>query len=115
MGSLCLPRASLSRRVILAEKDCGNVSVKTRIEQKLTEAFRPDSLTVVDESHLHAGHAGARPEGETHFRVSLVSTAFAGKSRVERHRMVNLALSEELAGPVHALAVHPSAPGEAQR
>ena len=86
--------------------------VKTRIEEKLKEAFQPESLSVVDESHLHAGHAGSRPGGETHFRVSLVSTSFAGKSRVERHRMVNTALAEELAGPVHALAVLPSAPGE---
>ena len=63
-------------------------------------------------SHRHAGHAGARPGGETHFRVTIVSAAFAGKGRVERHRMVNAALAEELAGPVHALAVHPAAPGE---
>ena len=96
----------------MLEKDCGIVSVKSRIEEKLTEAFRPESLKIVDKSHLHAGHAGARPEGETHFRVALVSSAFAGKSRVERHRMVNQVLSEELAGPVHALAVSPAAPGE---
>jgi len=89
------------------------VSVKSRIEQKLTQAFQPESLSIDDESHRHAGHAGARPEGETHFRVALVSAAFAGKSRIERHRMVNQVLSEELAGPVHALAVTPSAPGEA--
>jgi BolA protein len=97
---------------MVAEKGCGIVSVKSRIEEKLQVAFRPAELRVVDESHLHAGHAGARPEGETHFRVTLVSPAFAGKSRVERHRMVNSALSEELAGPVHALAVHASAPEE---
>jgi BolA protein len=88
------------------------VSVKSRIEEKLTAAFRPESLNVVDESHLHAGHAAHRPEGETHFRVYLISPAFAGKSRVERHRLVNETLSEELAGPVHALAIHASAPGE---
>ncbi len=86
--------------------------VKSRIEQKLTEALRPESLRVVDESHLHVGHAGHRPEGETHFSVYVVSAAFAGKSRVERHRIINAALAEELAGPVHALALHPSAPGE---
>ena len=89
--------------------------VKTRIEQKLSQAFQPESLRVVDESHLHAGHAGSRPGGETHFRVFIVSAAFAGKTRVERHRVVNEALAEELAGQVHALAVHPSAPGETQR
>jgi BolA protein len=88
------------------------VSVKGKIEEKLTRAFQPDSLQIVDESHLHAGHAGHRPEGETHFRVRVVSKAFAGKSRVQRHRMVNSVLAEELAGPVHALAIHSAAPGE---
>lgn len=100
---------------MVSEKDCGIVLVKSRIEEKLTQAFHPESLLVVDESHLHAGHAGAREGGESHFRVTLVSAAFAGKSRVERHRMVNSVLSDELAGPVHALAVHPSAPGERER
>ena len=90
-------------------------SVRNQIERKLEERFAPESLRVVDESHLHAGHAGHRHEGETHFRVYLVASAFAGKSRVERHRMVNEVLSEELRGPVHALAVHPSAPGEPHR
>jgi len=97
----------------VSEKDCGIVSVKNSIQEKLTKAFQPESLEIVDESHLHAGHAGSRPGGESHFRVTLVSAAFAGKGRVERHRMVNQVLSEELAGPVHALAVHPGAPGEA--
>jgi len=100
---------------MVPEKSCGIVSVRSQIAEKLQFAFQPDDLKVVDESHLHAGHAGARPEGETHFRVTLVSQAFAGKSRIERHRMVNTALAEELAGPVHALAVHASAPGEAAK
>jgi BolA protein len=91
------------------------VSVKARIEEKLQQALRPESLRIVDESHLHAGHAGHRPEGETHFRVYIKAPAFVGKSRVERHRLVNQALAEELAGPVHALAVHAAAPGEAER
>ena len=107
--------AAPSRRVRVSEEDCGIVSVKSRIEEKLTEAFHPESLTVADESHLHAGHAGARPGGETHFRVSVVSESFAGKGRIERHRMVNSVLAEELADRVHALAVHPSAPGEGGR
>ena len=89
------------------------MSVKSRIEEKLRSALGPERLRVEDESHLHVGHAGHRPEGETHFRVHVVSQAFAGKSRVERHRIVNEALAEELAGPIHALAVHASAPGEA--
>lgn len=85
------------------------------ITEKLTAAFNPQNLRVEDESHRHAGHAGARPGGETHYRVYIVSAAFAGKSRVERHRMINAALAEELAGGIHALAVHASAPGEAGR
>jgi BolA family transcriptional regulator, general stress-responsive regulator len=82
------------------------------ITKKLTEAFAPDSLKVVDESHLHAGHMGHRPEGQTHYRVYIVSHAFKGKSRVDRHRMINSLLADELAGGVHALALHVQAPGE---
>jgi BolA family transcriptional regulator, general stress-responsive regulator len=82
------------------------------ITRKLTEAFDPESLRVVDESHQHAGHAGHRPGGETRFRVYIVAQAFRGKSRLERHRMINAALSGELAGGVHALAIHAAAPGE---
>jgi BolA protein len=85
------------------------------IINKLREAFRPESLEVKDESHLHEGHAGHRPGGETHFRVYIVSQAFEGKSRIERHRMINAVLAAELAGSVHALALHASAPGEADR
>jgi BolA protein len=82
------------------------------ITQKLTEAFTPESLRVVDESHQHAGHAGHRPGGETHFRLYIVSESFRGKTRVERHRMINSTLAAELAGSVHALAIHAAAPGE---
>lgn len=82
------------------------------ISQKLTEAFAPQSLKVEDESHRHEGHAGHRPGGQTHFRVYIVSDAFKGKSRLERHRMINTLLSGELAGGVHALAIHATAPGE---
>jgi BolA protein len=82
------------------------------ITQKLTTAFAPESLRVDDESHLHKGHAGHRPGGETHFRVYIVAESFRGKSRIDRHRMINAILSSELAGGVHALAIHASAPGE---
>jgi len=82
------------------------------ITKKLTEAFAPQSLEVVDESHQHEGHAGSRPGGQTHFRVYIVSDAFKGKTRIERHRMINGKLSDELAGGIHALAIHASAPGE---
>ncbi len=82
------------------------------ITEKLTAAFAPESLRVVDESHQHEGHAGHRPGGQTHYRVYIVSDAFRGKSRIYRHRMVNQALAQELAGGVHALAIHAAAPGE---
>ena len=83
------------------------------ITNKLREAFPTESLQVIDESHLHEGHAGSRPGGQTHYRVHIVSEAFKGKSRVERHRMINTALAGELAGSIHALSVHAKAPGEA--
>jgi BolA protein len=89
------------------------MSTKDIITNKLREAFTPESLDVTDESHLHEGHAGHRPGGETHFRVYIVSPAFQGKSRVERHRMINATLAGELAGSVHALAIKAHAPGEA--
>ena len=81
------------------------MSVAATITDKLTAAFRPERLEVIDQSHLHAGHAGARPGGETHFAVVIVAEAFAGKSRVERQRLIYAALADELAGPVHALSL----------
>ncbi len=74
--------------------------------------LEPSRLDVVNESELHAGHRSSPGTGESHFRVTIVSAQFAGKSRVERHRMVNDILAEELAGKVHALALHTYAPGE---
>lgn len=91
------------------------MSVAETIRAKLTAALAPQALTVVDESHRHAGHAGARPEGETHFRVTIVAAAFEPMARVERHRCVNVILAEELAGPVHALALSTLTPAEAAR
>ncbi|MBB4259047.1 MULTISPECIES: BolA family transcriptional regulator [unclassified Bradyrhizobium] len=88
------------------------MAMRDTISNKLQEAFTPESLQVVDESHLHEGHAGHRPGGETHFRVYIVSDGFKGKSRVERHRMINSALAAELSGSVHALAIQAKAPGE---
>jgi BolA protein len=85
------------------------------IAEKLTKAFAPVRLEVIDESHQHEGHAGSRPGGETHYRVHIVSEAFHGKSRIERHRMVNDALSAELKAGVHALAIHAGAPDETGR
>jgi BolA protein len=83
------------------------------IAKKLTEAFVPQSLKVVDESHQHEGHAGDRPGGQTHFRVYIVSRAFKGKTRIERHRMINAILSDDLAAGVHALAIHAQSTDEA--
>jgi BolA family transcriptional regulator, general stress-responsive regulator len=88
------------------------MATRDLIMKKLTSAFAPESLDVVDESHQHVGHAGHRPGGETHFRVYIVAGSFKGKSRLERHRMVNETLSSEFARGVHALAIHASAPGE---
>jgi BolA family transcriptional regulator, general stress-responsive regulator len=89
------------------------MNTKDIIINKLREAFSPESLDVSDESHLHEGHSGHRPGGETHFRVYIVSSAFEGKSRVDRHRMINSTLAAELVGSVHALAIKAHAPGEA--
>ncbi len=90
-----------------------NGKVKAAIENKLSAALNPVRMVVTDQSHLHAGHAGHKSDhGETHFNVELVSEAFSGKTRVERHRLVNEALSEELAGPVHALALTTKTPEE---
>ena len=87
-------------------------AVKQRIESKLQAAFLPEQLVVTDESHQHRGHAGWREGGETHFQVSIRSVQFAGKSRLDRQRAIHAILSEELAGPVHALAISARAPGE---
>jgi len=89
------------------------MTVKDIIAEKLRTAFSPEALDVSDESHLHEGHMGHRPGGETHFRVNIVSEAFEGKSRIERHRMINTLLAAELAGPVHALALKAMTKSEA--
>ena len=81
------------------------MSVADSIHAKLTDAFAPVHLDIIDESHLHAGHAGARPEGETHFRVEIVASTFDGMPRLERQRMVHRVLADELGDRVHALAL----------
>lgn len=86
------------------------MDTKERIAKALTSALSPQSLDVIDESHLHKGHAGARPEGETHFRVRITAEAFRGKSRVDMHRTINAILADELAAGVHALAIQAKAP-----
>jgi BolA family transcriptional regulator, general stress-responsive regulator len=91
----------------------GSMRTADLITKKLTEAFAPQSLNVLDESHQHEGHAGHRPGGQTHYRIYIVSEVFKGKTRIERHRMINQSLAAELEGGVHALAIHAAAPGEA--
>lgn len=93
------------------------------MEAKLTTAFAPERLEVINESHLHAGHHHEERgqhevydgTGETHFRIRIVAEAFAGMSRIERHRAINALLKDELDGGVHALALEPSAPDEQTR
>lgn len=89
------------------------MTVESRMREKLMISLRPTRLDVVNESHLHAGHYSSPGTGESHFRVLIVSEAFTGKSRVERHRIVNDLLSNELKNAVHALAIKACAPGEA--
>jgi BolA protein len=87
-------------------------AISDLISQRLTDAFQPTRLEVVDDSARHAGHAGAHPGGESHFNVLIETAAFSGISRVSRQRQVYAALAAELAGPVHALSVKALAPGE---
>ncbi|HTP82460.1 MAG TPA: BolA family protein [Alphaproteobacteria bacterium] len=88
------------------------MTVADTIRTKLTDAFAPTRLDIRDDSRLHAGHAGARPEGETHFSVEIVARVFAGKSRVERQRLVHAVLADELRQRVHALALRTLTPDE---
>jgi len=88
------------------------MSVESSLKSKLKAAFAPDVLDVENESDRHKGHAHAG--AETHFRVRIISRAFEGKTRLERHRMVNEILGDELKGPVHALAISALTPGEAR-
>lgn len=78
---------------------------KQRIEQKLRAALTPTQLIIEDQSARHAGHAGSRPQGETHFSITIISAQFIGKSRLEQHRIVHSILADELREHVHALAL----------
>jgi BolA protein len=88
------------------------VTIAATIRRKLVERLTPTRLDISDDSHRHAGHAGARPEGETHFSVTIVSPAFAGLSRVARQRLVYRLLADELATHVHALSLTTRTPEE---
>jgi BolA protein len=92
------------------------MSIKASITTKMNAPFAPTHLEVINESHLHAGHQEKfNGAGETHFRIRIVTEAFAGKSRLDRHRAITGLLTEELAGDLHALAIEASAPGEPTR
>lgn len=90
------------------------MTVADAIRQRLTAALAPDRLDLVDESARHAGHAGARPQGESHFRLTIVAPAFAGRSRIERQRLVFAALGDLMQSDVHALAITALTPAEAE-
>jgi BolA protein len=91
------------------------MQVEQRIREKLNEAFTPDQLVIENDSRKHAHHLTARGEpntGETHFTITIVSSAFDGRTRIDRQRLVYQVLAEELAGPVHALALKTMSPAE---
>jgi BolA protein len=86
--------------------------VAQQMKARLEAAFAPTRLDIIDDSDKHHGHAGHREGGESHFTVVIESATFSGLGRVERQRRINRALAEELAGPVHALSIRATAPGE---
>ena len=88
------------------------MTMEDRIRARLAAAFAPSELTIVNESHQHAGHHSSPGSGESHFRVQIVSTRFTGASRIERHRLVNEALAAELQMGIHALSIKAEAPGQ---
>ncbi len=89
------------------------MTIENIMRGKLETILSPARLEVINESHLHAGHAGSPGTGESHFRLNIISEAFAGKTRLERHRLINEILKEELAGRIHALAISANTPEEA--
>jgi BolA family transcriptional regulator, general stress-responsive regulator len=91
------------------------MTVAAAIREKLAAALAPTRLDLIDESARHAGHAGARPQGESHFRITIVASAFAGKSRIERHRLVFQALGSLMESDIHALAITALTPAEDRR
>lgn len=91
------------------------MNMDQNIREKLMVAFEPTRLDVINESELHAGHRSSPGTGHSHYRVLIVSDQFEGKSRVERHRMVNEVLSDELPDKIHAFALNAYAPGEPTR
>jgi BolA protein len=91
------------------------MQIATRIRRRLDAALSPTRLELVDESARHAGHAGARPEGETHFRLTIVAETFAGRRPVDRQRMVYTALGDLMRTDIHALSITALSPAEAEK
>jgi BolA protein len=91
------------------------MAIETEIRRRLMVALEPTRLDVINESHLHAGHASSPGTGESHFRVEIVSPTFSGLSRVQRQRLVNDALADLLRDRIHALAMVTLAPGDPKR
>ncbi|MDH5188014.1 MAG: BolA family transcriptional regulator [Rhodospirillaceae bacterium] len=89
--------------------------IHNALKEKLTTAFAPTSLEIIDNSAKHAGHSGAHPEGESHFKVIIVSNLFDGKSRVERQRMVFDVIKDEMSGHIHAMELKTMTPAEAEK
>jgi BolA family transcriptional regulator, general stress-responsive regulator len=87
-------------------------AIAETMRRKLTEALAPNRLEIVDDSARHAGHAGTRAGGESHFTITIEAAAFTGLRRIQRQRLIHAILAEELAGPVHALSLKTSTPGE---
>ena len=85
---------------------------RERLIERLTGSLAPTTIDVVDESHRHAGHAGARPGGETHYQVEIVSAHFAGMSRIARHRLVHEIVHDEFENGLHALSLKLLTPEE---
>lgn len=92
---------------------CKIMSIADDMRRKLGNALGPAEISIEDESALHAGHAGAQPGGETHFRLRIVAREFEGMSRIARQRRIHAILSEELRTRVHALTIDARTPGEA--
>lgn len=99
-------------RNMVAHNRGRTVSLEKQIRSKLMIALEPTRLDVINESELHAGHRSSPGTGESHFRLVVVAPRFAGMSRVNRHRLINDALADELAAGLHALAIHAHAPDE---
>jgi BolA family transcriptional regulator, general stress-responsive regulator len=89
------------------------MTIGESIREKITEALSPTVLDIVDDSHMHSGHAGSRPGGDSHFSVRIVAAAFAGQSRVDRQRLINGLLADEFASGLHALSLTTQTPEEA--